>query len=313
MASMKKILFFTIIGIAIVTGVFCAPVFAEDDANTPATPTLFFRAINAGYKDDASAQNYDFFELAKTVSDDIDLSPYKIQYYNSNDKLAGELEFNESTIMHADMAVFGFSKSPQYADAPSRYLYNFGSSGLAATAGRLKILLGEDIVDELCWGKINCENTAQKFATKQEENFTAVRCVGDCVEQFSYEAHYPPIDADAIILPEPEPAPSCAGLQITEIYSYYEENSSEQFIELYNSNDFELSLASCSLHYKNKEYPLQGSLGAGEYMILQDILLTKDPSASLTFELFDGNGQVFSIDQPHGQKKGTSFIILDGQ
>ena len=312
--GMKNKIIFTIF--SLVTLVFAGvPAFAEEDALPNSAPPIFFRAINAGYKDDQSAQNYDFFELSKTVADDLDLSIFRIQYYNSSDKLAGELEFAEPTILRADTIVFGFNKSPQYADLPARYLYNFSSSGLASTAGRLKIIQDSEIVDEICWGKLTCENNSQKFSTSKEENLTAVRCLESCAETVSYEPYYPEINAEAIYIPAPEPAQnsSCAGLKITEIYSYYEENSAEQFIELYNDSDSELSLGACILRYKNKEYPLVGSVAAKEYALVQDILLTKDPSTSLTLEILDSNGVVSSAEYAHGQKKATSFALLDGQ
>ena len=311
MSGMKNIKFFTSLGI-IVAAMFARPVFAE-----PSVPTspLFFRAVNAGYKDDNSAQNYDFFELGKTVADDLDLSAFKIQYFNSSDNLAGELEFAEPTILRANSVVFGYQKSPQYQDAPARYLYNFSSSGLASTAGRLRIVQGEKIIDELCWGKTSCDQQLPKFATKQADNRTAVICQKDCTELFSLEEYYPNIQEDAIYIPEPEPVekPSCSGLKITEIYSYYEENSSEQFIELFNSNEYDQNLTACTLRYKNKNYSLNGTLTAESYTIIQDILLTKDPSSSITIELRDENGLVDSLTYSHGQKRGASLALLDGQ
>ena len=311
MSGMKNIKFFASLGI-IAAALFARPVFAEP--STPLAP-LFFRAINAGYKDDNSTQNYDFFELGKFVSDDLDLSAFKIQYFNSSDSLAGELEFAEPTILRAESVVFGYQKSPQYQDAPARYLYNFSSSGLASTAGRLRIVQGETIVDEVCWGKLTCDQQLSKFATKQADNRTAVICQKDCAELFSLEEYYPSIQEDAIFIPEPEPVekPSCVGLKITEIYSYYEENSSEQFIEIFNTNEYDQNLSACSLHYKNKNYPLTGTIAAESYTIIQDILLTKDPSSSLAIELRDENGVVDALTYLHGQKRGASFALFDDQ
>jgi hypothetical protein len=288
------------------------PVFAEETT----MPPLVFSAVNAGYKDEQFSQNYDFFELTKTIPDDLDLSSFKIQYFNSSDNLAGELEFPESTILRGNSVVFGFSKSPQFQDASARYLYNFSSSGLASTAGRLRIVQGEAAVDEICWGKLVCEQQLPKFATKQEDNRTAVMCRSDdCEASFTLQDYYPSIIEEAIYIPEPEPVevPACSGLKITEIYSYYEENSSEQFIELYNSNEYEQDLSACVLRYKNKEYPLQGILATNSYTIVQDILLTKDPSTSLKIELYDGNGLVDSLTYLHGQKRGASFAVFDNE
>lgn len=311
MSDMKVIKIFTSLGI-IALLVLAKPVFAEESSTSA---PLYFRAVNAGYKDDASAQNYDFFELEKGIADDLDLSSFRIQYYNSSDSLAGELEFAEPTILRANTVVFGFSKSPQYQDAPTRYLYNFSSSGLASTSGRLRIVQKENIIDEICWGKIDCERQLPKFATKQSDNRSVIICHADCSEEYSLDEYYPSIDPEAIIVPEPEPieSPSCAGLIITELYSYYEESSAEQFIELYNSNDYNLQLSVCYLRYKNKTYTLQGELEANSYTVIQDILLTKDPSTSLAVELFDGNGLIDSLVYYHGQKRGASYALIDEQ
>ena len=303
---MKNKLVFIIAGIVVNIGLLAVPVFADDAP----TPTLFFRAINAGYKDDDSAQNYDFFELAKNVSDDLDLASYKVQYFNSSDKLANELEFPESTILHAGSIVLGFAKSPQFANMASRYLYYFGSAGLASTAGRLRIVQGETIIDEVCWGKLTCDNVLAKFATSQDDNKTALRLQdGD----FIYEKYYPEINQDAFYVPEPEQTQSCAGLKITEIYAYYEDDPDEQFVELYNSLDQDIPLEACMLHYKNKDYALQGTLAPGRYIIVQELTLTKNPSTSVSLEIVDFDGVVDAASYAHGQKIGTSIALLDGQ
>jgi hypothetical protein len=120
-------------------------------------PTLYFSAVNAGYNDDVSAQNYDFFELSKTIEADLELSPYVIQYFNSSNNLAGEIYFAEPTIMQSQSFILGFDKSPQYLNTAEEYTYYFSSSGLASTAGRLRLLLDDEVADEICWGKISCE------------------------------------------------------------------------------------------------------------------------------------------------------------
>ena len=323
MAIMKKILVFTIAGIVIST-LIGAPAFASEAPEWTPEPPLFFRAINAGYKDENSAQNYDFFKLAKTIDGDLDLSAYKIQYFNGSDNLAGEIEFAEQTYLRGDTVIFGFSKAPQFADASPRYLYDFGSAGLASTAGRLKILRGEEVIDEVCWGKLTCENQFTKFATGAEENKTAIR-LPDMT--FIYEKYYPEIDGGALFVPEPEPesepepelppepaeVKSCAGLKITEIYSYYETSADEQFVEIYNSLDQDLELNGCTLRYKTKNYPLEGTLSSGQYMIIQNIPLTKDPSSELTLEIIDDGGPIETVSYAHGQKAGTSLALLEGQ
>ena len=313
--GMKKIIYF-ITGLVVTLSVTFAQAFAIDAEENKPDNHLYFRSVNAGYKDDSSAQNYDFFELYKDYDSDIDLSSYIVEYYNSSDNLAGKIEFDEATILQKSSVVFGFMKSPQYSESPARHLYSFSSSGLASTAGRLRLVLDNEIVDEVCWGKISCNNQLNKFATKEEENYSAYRCFGEeCKEKFSYEKYYPTIDTDALYMPVPEQVPivSCDGLKITEIYAYYENNSGEQYVELLNTSDHTIPLSACSLKYKNKNYPLQGSLESNTYTLVQDILLVKNPSSSITLELLDGNGVIDSVIYEHGQKKGTSVALVDGQ
>ena len=287
-------------------------------AATEDLTTLSFSAVNAGYKNDLSSQNYDFIELTKT-GDDLPLAGYKIAYFNSSDNPAGEISFDENATLVADKLVLGFHGSPQFAEMPEEYQYKFGSSGLASTGGRLQLLLDDEIVDELCWGKIVCENSLNKFATKQEDSRTAVRCVDECEEPFIYESYYPDPNLEAIVVleseeqaAEPEPIVSCEGLVFTEIFSYYIEDNSEQFVEFYNTSNHAINLDGCYLRYKNKLYPMSGEVQPASFYVSQDLTLTKNPNSPLTIELIDDNGIVASADYPHGQKKGVSYALFDG-
>ncbi|MBR6166594.1 hypothetical protein IKQ65_03140 [Candidatus Saccharibacteria bacterium] len=288
-------------------------------ATEAAPPTLSFSAVNAGYKDDLSSQNYDFIELKKT-GDDLLLADYKIAYYNSSDNLSGEISFDENAVLVADALILGFHSSPQFSEIPEEYLYKFGSSGLASTGGRLQLLHTGEVVDELCWGKIVCDHSLNKFATKQEDNRTAVRCFGECEDAFIYDEYYPDPTPEAIQFLkseieqplEPEPIISCEGLVFTEIYSYYVDDVSEQFVELYNASDHTIALDGCYLRYKNKLYPMSGEVASASFYVSQDLVLTKNPNSPLTIELIDDNGVVASADYPHGQKKGVSYALFDG-
>lgn len=281
-------------------------------------PSLIISAVNAGYKDDVSSQNYDFIELRKT-GNDFPLTDYKIAYYNSSDSLAGEISFAENATLISDTLVLGFHNSPQFLELPEEYLYKFSSSGLASTGGRLQVISADEVVDEVCWGKTVCGNSLEKFATKQEDNRTAVRCMEECEEPFVYERYYPDPDSEAIIFLEPEeqlavsePIVSCEGLVFTEIFSYYIEDNSEQFVEFYNVSDHAINLDGCYLRYKNKLYPMSGEVQPASFYVSQELTLTKNPSSPLTIELVDDNGIVTSAEYSQGQKKGVSYALFDG-
>lgn len=293
------------------------PAFAEQ-GDSP--PLLQFYAINAGYKDDNSSQNFDFIELRRLIDSDLDLSPYRIVYTNSSNKLAGEITFADNLLLSAEQLVLGASASPQYSVADgSYYVYNYGSSGMASTAGKLELFQGETLIDQICWGKIECSANFTKFATKQEDNYSLVRCDVDCFEGKSYAAqkYYPELRLDSIteIVSEPAiPEPSCDGVVISEIFSYYAEDVAEQFVELYNPTAEPIILDSCIVRYKTTTYPLGGEISPGAYYSFQNpnLSLTKNPTTQNEISIEDLNGRkITSASYPHGQKKGTSYALFD--
>ena len=282
---------------------FFAPSASAEDASS-----LWIYAVNAGYKDDNSSQNYDFIELRQSGAS-LSLADYSLVYFNSAGNEGGRIVFNENQTLSGEQLVLGFAKSPQYVDyLDSPYTYNFGSSGLASTAGKIQLLKSGEVVDEICWGKPEC--IGSKFATDQEKNRTLVRHDSS----FEPELYYPGI-IDSIDTYEPPADTSCDGLIISEIHTYYTDSPSEQFIELYNSSSNTVKLASCQLVYKNKSYPLgEDELAPSIYYVYRnpDLTYTKDPTNYNLYALKYAYGDIFyEIILPHGQKKGTSYAIFN--
>ena len=172
---------------------------------------------------------------------------------------------------------------------------------------------GDQLIDEICWGKLECANPGPKFATKQEENMSLVRCSEQCETTFISETYYPDI-IESIKSLEPPADASCEGLIISEIHSYYIDSPAEQFIELYNSSTEPINLLKCQILYKNKSYSLDGELSPNGYYVYQnpDLILTKDPTSYNQYALKYASGDIFyEMILPHGQKKGTSYAIFD--
>lgn len=269
-----------------------------------------FSAVNAGYKTDESSQNYDFFELYRpSDGKPHSLADYRIAYTNSSGNSAGEFTFGAYDYLVSDYLVLGFKSSPQYQAADAKYLYNFSSSGLASTAGKLELFYQDELIDELCWGKITCAKQFPKFATSESDNQSIILLP-------DVELHFAEIDPEAIIEIPPDlpPLPSCPGLVITEIYSYYQEDSSEQFVELYNSTAEDVVLDNCRLNYKKKSFPLSGTLGPGQYYAFQDddLLLTKNPTKDIMLSIIDANDEtITTATYGKKQKRGTSFALFD--
>ena len=77
----------------LVSVLFCALIGAQVFAAEP--PPLYISAFNAGFKDDVSAQNYDFIELSRSGTDDFSLAGVELRYFNSSGNLSGTLSFSE--------------------------------------------------------------------------------------------------------------------------------------------------------------------------------------------------------------------------
>lgn len=295
---MEKLLWSIILASCICNGAFAV----TDDT----LELMRFSAINAGYKNGESAQNYDFIELYRPQSDELHaLVDYRIVYTNSSGNYAGEFTFGEYVYLTSEYLVLGYKGSPQYQDAPETFLYNFSSSGLASTAGKLELYYRDELIDEVCWGKITCAQQYSKFATSESTNSSILLLAKD-------DNYYAEIDPNAIIEIQPEtpPLPSCNGVQITEIYSYYQEDSSEQFIELHNPTSEDILLGYCRLSYKKKYFALSGVLPPGQYLAFQDddLLLTKSPTKDIVISIIDANDNTVTL-ATYGkkQKRGTSF------
>lgn len=304
---MKRIIITTIC-LFIVATISVNFAFASEEQPTepdpPAAPSLQFFAVNAGYKDDSSSQNYDFIELSRTTTEDFSLTGFSLRYFNSSGSQVGEIIFSDNQVLTADHLVLGFSKSPQYADwSDTPYLYYFSSSGLASTAGKLQLLFNAEIIDEICWGKLDCASPNPKFATKFEDNYSLVRSDNNYMAQ----KYYPEIQPSITELITEEEPQEC-NLIITEIYTYYEDSASEQFIELYNPSFLEQDTSFCSFSYKNTPLLLTGNISPGAYFVYKnsEVVFTKNPTTYNIYSISDTD-----VILPHGQKKGTSYALFN--
>ena len=276
--------------------------------NSYASVPLRFYSLNAGYSDEYDSQYYDFFELEKQGEEPLPLAPLKIYYTNSAGNRSGEITFSQEAQLTDSRLVLGFSKSPQYEDfSGTPYVYYFGSAGLASSAGMLELYYDGAKIDELCWGKITCANSIQKFATKSEENLSAIRTP----DGFDFIKYYPSIRPDAIYIP-PAPPSDCEQLRFSEILSFYADSPDEQFIELYNPSDASIDLNLCTFVYKKKSYSLAGTISPRGYYLHRGLQITKNPSTATEIAIGDQSGQILtSFKYPHGQRKGTSYALFD--
>lgn len=284
-------------------------------------PDLAIKAINPGYKVNGVSEVGELIELKNLSGGALELGGYKLRYTNGSGNSSILLEFPDGAVLNGETLLLRYTKSPEHELADMVY-----TSSLALSAGPLEILYKDEVVDAVCWtGKTGCEK-----AFKSADPTTLVRDFDDNL--YGHFAEYiPEFDAgtaNLYIPPSKEPeqpdgsqentaTPQCYKLEFTEVYSYYSEAKSEQFIELYNPADQNVILNNCKLRYKKKTYDLAGMVEAGGYFAYYPdgkFALTKNPTTSNSIELLDVNGKVVDeLTYLHGQKKTTSYAkFYDG-
>lgn len=288
---------------------------------------LIIKAINPGYTVDGTRDVGEFIELQNTTDASLPLAGYSLRYINSSGKQTTLLNFSEGSSMVGEFLLLRLARTANSSEAEMVY-----TTTLAMSNARLEVLYHDEVVDQVCWSK-NAE-CAAVFDSKQPS--TLVRNAAGAFEHVyeTYSPHYDAAHPTLQLPPEPEetssddlepeaqPLSTCRGLEFTEVLTYYAEDVSEQFIELYNATDQTLNLEGCALSYKKKFYPLTGEILADSYFVVYpsqftpSFSLTKNPSSSNSIELLDKDGTALDIlVYLHGQKKSTAyakFIDLDG-
>lgn len=295
---------------------------------------LIIRAFNPGYReplnsDDKLISNVgEFIELLNLTDTELALAGYSLRYTSGGSgKTTTIFTFPEGSYLTSKHLLLRYYKAPEHEQADLNY-----ETSLALDTGPLELLYYDEVVDTVCWdGTTKCQSKFQ--STKKS---TLVRDLYRGTFRPSYylnaadpEKYEPEFSATEIRLIWPEepaeddppaetPAPKCRGLEITEILSYYEEDKSEQYIELFNPTASQIELEGCRIGFKNKTYPLKGIIKSGEYLAYaqsSQFALTKNPKNPLTITLIDADGEpIDEMAYPNGQKKSTSYSkIFDAQ
>ena len=277
-------------------------------------PEVYFKAINPGYKVDDKNNVGEMIEIGfrKENPDDlVSLAGLTISYTNSSGNSSMLVEFPEHSFATGENILL------RLAGAEDAELANLVYTKTLAFQGGLVLLRDGEVIDEVCWtGKNNCEK-----AFKSSSPTVLIRNLG--TGGFEHVDNYEPVyDLKAYRVDEPmnedvggmgEMEAQCKGLMFTEIFSYYEELKTEQFVEIYNFSSEQVLVKDCFIKYKNKLYAIDGIVKPEEYMVryATDFSLTKNPNNYNTLELVDINGLVVDkVDYPNGQKKGTSYAFI---
>lgn len=285
------------------------PTLILEDYTTP----IKIKAFNPGYTIDKVANVGEFIELVK-VSDEpsVSLTGFSLRYANSSGNRSNIFEFPEGSKMTGEKILLRLASSPDSAKAELTY-----TKTLALEAGPLELVYRDRVVDSVCWKGKEC---LRKFTADDPTSIVQDLAKGE----YSHESDYiptfeedresyspPPEDEDGGTDSTAEP--QCRGLIFNELLSYYENEKSEQFIELFNPTDEAIRLDGCQIQYKKKTYPIGGMMDAGSFYVYTptEFSLTKNPTAVNVLELVDVNGAVVdTVEYPHGQKKGTAYALF---
>lgn len=304
------------------------PITPEEPAWSATVKTdLIIKAVNPGYTIDGVRDVGELIELQKISDASLSLAGYEIRYMNSSGKSTLLLSFSEGSIMTGETLLARLARSA--GDATADLTYN---TTLALSGGPLEILYNGEVVDSVCWtGKDTCEKA---FKSNKPTSLVRDLSTGKFEHIEEYEPQFDPTKPSLILPPEPEEpsdnndqksesttntniAPKCRGLEFSEVFAYYADEKSEQFLELHNPTDHDIDLNGCHIRYKKKKYGLTGVMAVDGYYVyypnVAGFSLTKNPNSSNTVELIDADGKlVDTLVYSHGQKKSTAYAQFYG-
>lgn len=284
---------------------------------------LMIYALNPGYTVDGSRDVGEFIELRRTTDTPLSLAGYSLRYVNSSGASSTLADFIDGSTLAGETLLLRLARSSAPGQSDLTY-----TTTLAMSSGRLELLYRDEVIDSVCWsGKDGC---LAAFKSARPTSLLRNLETGEFAHIEEYEPQFDP-NASSLILPDiAEPSPEtpgvedqttdnsisakCGRLEFTEILSYYDDNKSEQFIELYNPTDETINLSSCNLRYKKKTYSLSGTIAPENYYAYYPssaekvFTLTKNPNTSNVVDLVGNDAALIdSLSYNHGQKKATSF------
>lgn len=289
------------------------PTNPEPDETFDFTSSLIIKAINPGYKVNEQNDVGEFIELQNLSDAPILLAGVSLRYTNGSGKKITLLNFPEDSFLTGEYLLARYKKSPDAEQSDITY-----ATSLALTTGPLELVFGDEVVDTICWtGKTGC---ASSFKSADPTTLVRNLSTGEFTHLPSYDAHYD-VTSENLILPEPpdpvadetdnNKSPQCPTLEFSEIFTYYTDEASEQFIEFFNHGNQTVHLDGCAIRYKKKSYQLSGEVPAQSYFAYyphESFSLTKNPTTSNQIELIDADGQVVDeLVYQHGQKKSMSY------
>lgn len=338
---MKKFTIFIAIVVGTVWGLCCGNflrAWADDIPTTPEAtpiptklPELYIKAVNPGYTVDGVSNVGEMIEIGRapinTLTDisinaptdtsaatpadtsstnSFSLAGITVSYTNSSGNTYQLIEFPEYSFMTGEAILLRLASSPEHELAAVNYTKTL------AMKGELRLEKSGEILDSVCWtSKDGClkefkSSSPTVLVRDSETGEFAHHAVADYTPIYNESSYHMEIPPDETA----SPPSRCRGLEFSELLSYYETSTAEQFIEFHNTTSESLALDGCQLKYKGKYYNLAGLVGADSYLAYYptEFGLTKNPTNTNTIELYDVDGTVLDkLEYPNGQRKGTAY------
>jgi len=277
-------------------------------------------SYNPGFSDPYQGE---FFEVRKLSKTSILLAGLSVIYETSTGSEYVVYEFLDGDEMIGESLLMRLANSNEVKEAEEKSVAAADATytrNMAQGAGRLKLVYEEEVIDSLCWGSDEVECYA-KFNSKKPT--TLVREISEEeIGEFEHKSDYEPqFDAEKPGLKHNEPEeevvePQCREVEFSEIFTYYESVSTEQFVELYNRGEEVANLEGCFVSYKYNNYTLTGTVAAHGFVVVEpvrdwNVTLTKNPTSSNKLQLVDTDGEVVdTLTYYNGQKKGVSLAKM---
>lgn len=292
----------------------------EDEAEEKLNVVL--KSYNPGFSDPYVGE---FFEIVRLSKNFTSLAGLSVIYETSSGSEYPVYTFSEEDEMIGESLLLRLASSEEVKNSEdaSKVADVTYTRNMSQSAGRIKLKLGEETIDSLCWG---LKETGCLPAFKTGKNAKPTTLVREITEEeigeFEFLEEYSPVfdsEKPGIIRHETEEEviePKCRALEFMELYTYYESSASEQFIELFNNSDEEVDTDGCFIGYKNKNYPLSGKVSARGFKTVFPftdfgISLTKNPTSSNLLTLIDTDGEIVDrMTYYSGQRKGVSLSLI---
>ena len=294
-------------------------VVSEDEEGGKMT-NVVIASYNPGFSDPYQGE---FFELKRLSENSILLAGLSVIYETSKGSEYVVYEFLDGDEMIGESLLMRLANSNEVKNTEESNMVIADATytrNMAQSAGRIKLVYNEEVLDSLCWGldevgcyaKFNAKKPTTLAREINEEEIGEFEHVTDYVPQF--DAEKPGLRHNE---PEEEVIePQCREVEFSEIFTYYESVSTEQFVELYNRGEETANLEGCFVKYKYGSYALVGTVVAHGFAVVYPVkdwgvTLTKNPTSSNKLQLVDTDGEVVDmLTYYNGQKKGVSLAKM---